>query len=90
MPTDGDWHHVAMVVDGYAAGTSRVRLYVDGVRSATHVERVNWSVPFTAGTFEVGSGFNAKISSVRVTTGVVAPEEFLSERLKAGLTVVFR
>lgn len=31
-----------------------------------------------------------KISSVRVTTGVVAPEEFLSERLKAGLTVVFR
>ena len=90
VPTDGDWHHVAMVVDGYAAGTSRVRLYVDGVRSATHVERVNWSVPFTAGTFEVGSGFNAKISSVRVTTGVVAPEEFLSERLKAGLTVVFR
>ena len=90
VPTDGAWHHVAMVVDGYAAGASRVRLYVDGVRSATHAERVNWSVPFAAGTFEVGSGFNGKVSSVRVTTGVVAPADFLTERLKAGLTVLLR
>ena len=90
VPTDGAWHHVAMVVDGYAAGASRVRLYIDGIRSATHVERVNWTVPFTAGTFEVGSGFNGKVSSVRVTTGVVAPADFLAERLKAGLTVILR
>ena len=47
-------------------------------------------MPFTAGTFEVGSGFNGKVSSVRVTTGVVAPADFLAERLKAGLTVILR
>ena len=29
-----------------------------------------------------------KVSSVRVTTGVVAPADFLTERLKAGLTVL--
>lgn len=90
VPTDGDWHHVAMVVDGYAAGASRVRLYIDRVRSGTHVERVNWTVPFTAGTFEVGRGFNGKVSSVRVTTGVVAPTDFLTERLKPGISVVIR
>lgn len=90
VPTDGDWHHVAMVVDGYATGASRVRLYIDRVRSGTHVERVNWTVPFTAGTFEVGSGFNGTVSSVRVTTGVVAPEDFLSERKTGGLCICIR
>lgn len=89
VPTDGDWHHVALVVDSYATGTSRVRLYVDGVRSATHLERVNWSVPFTAGTLEIGSGFNGEVSSVRVTTGVVAPADFLSKRSQ-GLVIFFR
>ena len=90
IPTDGDWHHVAMIIDGYAAGASRVRLYVDGVRSATHVERVNWTAPFTAGTFEVGAGFNGKVSSVRVTTGVVAPVDFLAERQQSGMSFIIR
>ena len=90
IPTDGDWHHVAMIIDGYAAGASRVRLYVDGVRATTHVERVNWTVPFTAGTFELGAGFNGQVSSVRITTGVVAPVDFLAERQKSGMSFIIR
>ena len=41
-------------------------------------------MPVAAGTFEVGSGFNGKVSSVRVTTGVVAPADFLTEPTDCG------
>lgn len=90
VPTDGQWHHLAFVVDGYATRASRVRLYVDRVRSTSHDTCANWSAPFRAGTLEFGAGFNGALDSIRVTKGVVPIAEFLGERRPESTRVVVR
>lgn len=90
IPSDGGWHHIALVRDVEAAFVDQVRLYVDGVRTETHVERVNSDEAFSSGTLTIADGFAGKISTCRVTSGALAPEAFLKERVKDGLGLIFR
>jgi hypothetical protein len=68
--TDGEWHHVAACRSG-----SSLRLFVDGVLSATHsignsVISNNSNVPLYVGYDPFGSSyFNGYIDSLRITKG---------------------
>lgn len=90
VPTDGEWHHLALVVDGRATGAERVRVYVDGVRSDTHGARVNWSESFGSGMLTAGTDFAGRISTLRVTAGALEPEAFLKVRKTAGMAFIVR
>ena len=83
---DGMWHHVAYVVERSRTDHFSCRLYVDGVRS-DH-DGSSGSLPslfndyFLIGggseTYEVGKNyFRGYIDDVRISRGVVAPENFL-------------
>ncbi|MBQ3341257.1 MAG: laminin G domain-containing protein [Kiritimatiellae bacterium] len=83
---DGMWHHVAYVVERSRTDHFSCRLYVDGVRTSNGGG--SGSLPslfndfFLIGggseTYEVGNNyFRGYIDDVRISRGVVAPENFL-------------
>ena len=90
VPADRAWHHLALVIDEFAAGCDRVRLYVDGVRSAAHLERVIANQAFGAGALTVGDGFAGKVTTVRVMSGALTPDQFLTERGKPGALIIVK
>ena len=78
---DGEWHHYALVIDGDASGAEQTRFYVDGVRAASGA-MASGIVTLLNGTFRIGGGydgtaFTGLIDDVRLTSGALAPEEFM-------------
>ena len=78
---DGEWHHYALVIDDDASGAEQARFYVDGVRAASGA-LASGMVTLLNGTFRIGVGydgtaFTGLIDDVRITSGALAPEEFM-------------
>lgn len=91
--SDGNWHHIALVVDPTLAGTARAKLYVDRVEAGTlnpdaYGDREQ---PFVADRMVLGEGFAGKISDVRVTARALGPEGFLQDRTEPkGIVIVVK
>lgn len=91
---DGQWHHVALVVDPSGDSPSEtVQLYLDGVRQANHVGN-NAGSHLGAYQLYVGSRsgsqfpFKGKIDDIRITEGALAPENFMSASARTAGTHV--
>ena len=87
---DGMWHHLAYVIDRSLSDHKSCRLYIDGVEqnNAGTTGGAPFSVPelfndyFLIGggsaTYEAGKNcFRGYIDDVRISRGVLAPEDFL-------------
>ena len=87
---DGAWHHIAYVIDrSQGNNENSCRLYIDGVqqRNAGRTENAPYAVPNLFNDFfQIGysqkyvegkSYFRGYIDDVRISRGVVAPEDFL-------------
>ena len=94
---DGEWHHYALVIDGDASGAEQARFYVDGVRAASRA-LASGVVTLLNGTFRIGGGydgaaFTGLIDDVRITSGALAPEEFMQPEARTevlmGLIIKF-
>ena len=94
---DGEWHHYALVIDGDASGAEQARFYVDGVRAASGA-LASGVVTLLNGTFRIGGGydgaaFTGLIDDVRITSGALAPEEFMQPEARTevlmGLIIKF-
>ena len=82
--SDGQWHHVAMVIDSSKAGADRVQLYFDKVRQTKFAGLSDASVtPFLNATFYIGSRantaakFSGQLDDVRITGQALSAGEFL-------------
>ena len=78
---DSEWHHYALVIDGDASGAEQARFYVDGVRAASGALAAG-IVTLLNGTFRIGGGYDGAafvglIDDVRITSGVLAPAQFM-------------
>ncbi len=88
---DGMWHHVAYVLDRSRTDQFSCRLYIDGVRQTGtgRTGSVTYDMPVPAifnSLFMIGGGaayssginyYRGYIDDVRISRGVVAPEDFL-------------
>ncbi len=84
--TDGQWHHVAMVIDTNATGTATVELYLDGVKQKEGTSGTPAGYPLRNEVFHIGSRlgssykFTGEMDDVRISSGALTPEQFLQAR----------
>ena len=90
---DGQWHHVAAIVDPTAAtAVDQVQLYLDGIRQTGHVHSNDDSC-LRPQRLYIGSrggtsySFKGKIDDVRITEGILSTNEFLQTRSSETLNV---
>ena len=83
---DGQWHHVAVIVDP-AGGTAadKVQLYLDGVRQTGHWQNNTDSClrPYRLYIGSRGGStlpFKGRIDDVRITEGVLSTDQFMPSR----------
>ena len=93
---DGQWHHVAMVIDSSKAGADRVQLYFDKVRQAKLWGLSDASVtPFVNAVFYIGSRANTgakfagQLDDVRITGQALSAGEFLQVPTLAGNSLAY-
>ena len=94
--SDGQWHHVAMVIDPSKDGGDRLQLYFDCVRQAKLWGLSDAAVtPFLNATFYIGSRANAvskfagQLDDVRITGRALAVDGFMTRRSAIMGTTVF-
>ena len=91
---DGKWHHYALVIDGDATGADRARLYIDSVQAASGALASDVTVPALSATFGIGTGFTGLIDDVRITSGTLAPAQFMQAEDRTevlpGLLIIVR
>ena len=94
---DGKWRHYAIVYDPSKTGSGIVTFYVDGVAAPTTADNADQSAfalldaKLYLARRDIGSGrggapFYGSIDDVRITAGVLTPDQFLPAR-SAGSTV---
>lgn len=90
---DGQWHHIAVIVDpSGATAADKVQLYLDYVRQTKHVQN-NTDSCLRPHRLYIGSRggtafpFKGKIDDVRITEGVLSTSQFLQARSAATLDV---
>lgn len=84
--TDGNWHHVALVVDRRRHDNDFARLYVDGAKMYQHTGYAAHNldafsdVILTLGKFSVNNDydFEGGLDDVRITGRALVPAEFLT------------
>jgi hypothetical protein len=78
---DGDWHHYALVIDGDVIGADQARLYVDGELADSSAMASDaatlLSAVFRIGDDVAGARFTGLIDDMRITAGVLSPEQFM-------------
>ena len=90
---DGQWHHLAVIIDPTTNEVENsVQLYVDGVRQGNR--SINGGIAcLSAHRFCIGSRngtslpFKGKIDDVRITEGILSPNEFLKARSDGSIDV---
>jgi len=98
--TDGQWHHVAYVMERSASQTDTnnwFRLYVDGVRQTNQAAKCTQPVLYN-NRFYVGARgtqasdyFTGRMDDVRITGAALAPSAFLTRRtFYQGTLVTFK
>ncbi len=97
---DGIWRHYAAVYDPSKSGPGIVTLYVDGVAAdvtATDASQGAVALPDTTLYFQrvnyngaINSGYNGCFDDVRITAGVLTPDQFLSSRSQAKTIALYR
>ena len=87
VASDGQWHHVALVIDSSKAGADRAQLYFDKVRQATYSSYTNDAATALRNEpLYIGSRSNTvykltgRLDDVRVTGAALAPSQFLKIR----------
>jgi hypothetical protein len=83
--TDGNWHHVAVTIDGSETGADRIKLFVDGVDIGEFQPGFTpaGTPPFLNQTFYIGSRgntgfkFAGSLDELRISDAVLSPSEFL-------------
>jgi hypothetical protein len=90
---DGQWHHIAVIVDPTGAtAADKVQLYLDGVRQTTHVQNNTDSClrPYRLYIGSRGGStlpFKGKIDDILITEGVLSTSQFMQSRSSDGVNV---
>ena len=81
---DGQWHHIALLHDGY--GSDNIRIYVDGIRRLTTTRNavINNTELSIGGNSNGGSNFDGNVDDVRFWD-IVLTEEQILERMNRRL-----
>lgn len=96
---DGKWHHVALVYDYDAPSSSdTVRLYCDGIRTATRNSVYEGVSRHRSERLYIGSRggnslpFVGELDDIKITGRALAPAEFMAKRSKppTGMAIFFR
>jgi len=84
VASNGQWHHVALVIDSSKPGADRVQLYFDQVRQTKHLTYNNAAfTTFRNETFYIGSRANSSVKfagqldDVRISNQALSPDRFL-------------
>lgn len=90
---DGQWHHIAAIVNpAGATAADKVQLFLDGVRQTGHWQNNTDSCLRPYRLFIGSRGgtsfpFKGKIDDIRITEGVLQPSQFLQARSAASTDV---
>ena len=90
---DGQWHHIAVIVDPAGeTAADKVQLYLDGVRQTGHWQNNTDSClrPYRLYVGSRGGSsfpFKGRIDDIRITEGALAPADFLQSRSADALDV---
>ena len=98
---DGKWRHYAVVYDPSKTGTGIVTLYVDGVAAPTTVDTADqgafalldaklYIARRSISNDRGGAPFYGSIDDVRITAGVLTPDQFLSSRSANSTLALYR
>ncbi|MBR3223659.1 MAG: laminin G domain-containing protein [Kiritimatiellae bacterium] len=89
---DGKWRHFAVVYDPSKVGHGIVSLYVDGVAATDNSE-----TPADQGAFALldhklkfAQSFYGQFDDVRITAGVLTPDQFLTSRSVGSTVALYR
>ena len=93
---DGRWHHIAMTVD-QTADTTTMQIYKDHAQTPAWSKQTTGRLYYGSAQGEVWLGasssttafFKGRLDEVRISRGVLPPEEFLSYA-KRGLVLQVR
>ena len=93
--SDGQWHHVALVIDASKTGSERSALYFDGAAQPTYAGFASdaWTA-FRNGYLYIGSradqglNFVGDLDDIRISDAALAPGEFLQARSDSDARVV--
>ena len=95
VATNGQWHHVAFVIDASKAGADRAQLFFDRVRQTTHNNLTNDAMAaFASKRLYIGSRgdslyrFKGQIDDVRISAGALTTNEFLQARSEPKGTLI--
>ncbi len=95
VATNGQWHHVAFVIDASKAGADRAQLFFDRVRQTTHNNLTNDTMTTIASKrLYIGSRgdsqyrFNGQLDDVRIRAGALTTNEFLQSRSELRGTLI--
>ena len=95
VANDGQWHHVAQVIDTTKSGSDRVQLYFDSVRQPKYLfYNSGGPTPLVSDILFIGSRnasslqFVGRLDDIRITGKALTPAEFLSRPTTVLPTVV--
>jgi len=92
--TDGNWHHLAIVIDNRSFRSLRVRLYLDSALQSAAEYNDDTYCAFRDDFLYIGSRgdsslrLTGQLDDVRITAAALTPDQFLKERSRPKGTIL--
>ncbi|MDX9868258.1 MAG: LamG-like jellyroll fold domain-containing protein, partial [Kiritimatiellia bacterium] len=92
--TDGNWHHLAIVIDNRSFRSLRVRLYLDSALQSASEYNDDTYCAFRDDFLYIGSRgdsslrLTGQLDDVRITAAALTPDQFLKERSRPKGTIL--
>ena len=88
---DNRWRHVAAVYDPSKTGTGIVQLYVDGIAATdSETDATQGAFALRDDILKFASGLYGQIDDMRITAGVLTPDQFLTSRSVGSTVALYR
>ena len=88
---DNKWRHLAVVYDPSKTGEGLVTLYVDGIAASNYLEgAVQNAFALNDNKLVFAQGFYGQLDDVRITAGVLTPDQFIASRSVGSTVALYR